>query len=272
MKNTGDSEAYPSYALITGASHGIGRAFAFECAGRGMNLLLIALPEEELSVVARLIREKYPVQVLEFGIDLTAVNAAQRVFDFTREHEVRIQLLVNNAGFGAGGLFENHPLEKYNAMMQLNNAALVGLTYLFLDDLKSFPRSHILNMSSLEATLPLPYKTVYTATKNFIYSFSLALNEELRPSSVRVTVVCPAAVITNEEGLRRLRSQGFKGKLLAKRPEEIAAISIRKMMKGKTIVIPGAVPWLIVKIMNLLPELWKLRILERIFRVYKTMQ
>lgn len=261
-----------SFTLITGASHGIGKAMAMECARRGMNLLLVALPDALLDETVSSIKEKFSVKVKGFGIDLSREESPEKVFEFTRKENIRINILINNAGFGAGGYFRNSPLEKYQTMIRLNNSALIALTYLFLDDLKSIPGSHILNMSSMEATLPLPYKATYTGTKNFIYSFSLALNEELRPSGVKVTVVCPGPVVTNEEGLERIRSQGSKGKLLIKMPDEIAAVAIKKMLQGKTIVIPGTVPWLIVKIMNWFPEWLKLRILERIFRVYRDMK
>lgn len=261
-----------SFTLITGASHGIGKAFAVECARRGMNLFLVALPDAMLDETISIIKENYGVKVIGFGIDLSYEDSPKKVFDFTRKENIRVNILINNAGFGAGGYFRNSPLEKYQTMIRLNNSALIALIYFFLDDLKSIPGSHILNMSSMEATLPLPYKATYTGTKNFIYSFSLALNEELRSSGVKVTVVCSGPAVTNEEGLERIRSQGSKGKLLIKMPEEIAAIAIKKMMQGKTIVIPGMVPWLIVKIMNWFPEWLKLRILERVFRVYRDMK
>ncbi|MFI5135806.1 MAG: SDR family NAD(P)-dependent oxidoreductase, partial [Chitinophagales bacterium] len=205
-----------AFTLITGASHGIGKTIAVECARRGMNLLLVALPEPVLDDVAKNIRDTFKVEVLGFGIDLSSEDAPKKVFDFTREKNIRINILINNAGIGSSGIFSNTPLEKYYSMLRLNNAALIGLTYFFLDDLKLFPDAHIMNMSSMEATLPLPYKSTYTATKNFIYAFSLALNEELRPFKIKVTVVCPGGVITNEEGLKRMESQGIKAKLLTK--------------------------------------------------------
>jgi hypothetical protein len=259
------------FALITGGSHGIGKAFAFECARRGMNVLLVALADSNLEATAMELQKKFAVQVLSFGIDLSQEDSPQKVFEFTRKENIRIRVLINNAGFGLGGWFSRHPLGRYQTMIRLNNTSLISLTHLFLDDLKSIQHSCILNMSSMEATLPLPYKATYTATKNFIYSFSLALKEELRPWKVTVTVVCPGPVVTNEDGRQRMKSQGWKVKLMVKMPEEIAAVGISKMLKGKMIVIPGVLPWLIVKIMNWFPEGLKLRILEKIFRVYRDM-
>ena len=257
------------YTLITGASLGIGRALAFECARRGMNLLLVALPGPDMLKTVEDIRTKYPVNIKTFEIDLTEENAPEKVFRFVIDNNIHVNILINNAGFGTNGLFENSSLLLNNTMIRLNNLALVGLTYHFIPEIRKYADAHIMNMSSMEATLPLPYKAVYTGTKNFIYSFSLALYEELRPDKIKVSILCPGPVITNEEGLRRYYAQGWKAKLIIKMPEDIARIAIPAMLKGKTIIIPGFLPWLITKILNFIPELLKMRILERIFRVYK---
>lgn len=267
-----DVSSRRSFTLITGASHGIGKAMAVECARRGMNLLLVALPDASLEETVQELQAASGIQVIPVGIDLSTEDAPKKIFEFTRKENIRISILINNAGFGTGGYFWNSPLEKYQTMIRLNNSALIGLTYYFLDDLKASTDAHILNMSSMEATLPLPYKATYTGTKNFIYSFSLALNEEVRPFGVKVTVLCPGPVVTNEDGMRRLKSQGWKAKLLVKMPDEIASIAIADMLKGKAIVIPGTIPWLMVKIMNWFPEWLKLRILERVFRSYRELK
>lgn len=172
------------YTLITGASMGIGRAFAFECASRGMNLFLIALPDAKLEETKKQIHERYSVEVITYGIDLTRSDAAQILYDLCIEKNISINMLINNAGIGAGGRFENIPHPVYLNMLHLNVQALTLMTYYFLPMLKQQKAAYILNMSSMEATLPLPYKTVYTGTKNYIYVFSLALREELLPAKL----------------------------------------------------------------------------------------
>ena len=146
-------------------------------------------------------------------------------------------------------------------MVRLNNEALVAMTYLFLPELKKHDKAHLLCSSSMGATLRLPYKAVYTGTKNFIYAFSLALREELRPSTVRVSILCPGPVLTNPDGLKRIQSQGNKGQILMSMPDMVARIAIKNMLKGKAIIIPGWLPWTIVKTFKLMPTLWKMRIL-----------
>jgi len=258
-----------TYTLITGASMGIGRAFAFECASRGMNLILVALPDIFLDETKNQLLSCYDVSTVVFGVDLVQSEAVERLFAFCKENEFRINILINNAGMGTGGRFETIPLERYQAILDLNNRVLIQMTHFFLPIIKREAKGYILNMSSLEATLPLPYKAVYTASKSFVYAFSLALREELARENVVVSVMCPSAVVTNAEGLRRMAAHGAKGKWVSKMPEEVAAIGIKNLLTGKGITIPGRLNWLLVKIGKLLPTMLKLKLLERIFRVYR---
>ncbi|MGD9327948.1 MAG: SDR family NAD(P)-dependent oxidoreductase [Cyclobacteriaceae bacterium] len=257
------------YTLITGASHGIGMAFCHEFANRGHNLFIVALPDKRLSSVEKDLKEKYEVSILAMGIDLTQENAAKSVYNFALTNGIGINHLINNAGMGSGGLFVNSNNELNAHIMRLNNQAMVELTHIFLPSLIEEAPSYILNMSSMEATLPLPYKSVYTATKNFIYSFSLALSEELKPHKVKISIVCPGAVLTNEDGLKRIESMGWRARLLLKMPEDVASFAIKQMYKGKRVIIPGIVPLLIIRIMHFLPLSLKMKILEKIFRNYK---
>lgn len=257
------------FTLITGSSHGIGRAMAEECARLGHNLLLVALDDQFLSKAADDLQARYSINVETLGIDLTAPEAPRRVFEWCRDYRYHVDTLINNAGFGRGGLFENTDLEEYIAMMKLNNQAMVSLTYHFLPAMQKLPKARIMNMSSLEATLPLPYKTVYTGTKNFVYAFSLALREELKTTNVSVSVLCPGPVLTNEDGLKRIKAHGRRSQILLMMPEQVAPIAINGMMKGKGVIIPGRLPFWIVKVAKLFPTATKMSILERLFRKYR---
>jgi short-subunit dehydrogenase len=260
------------FTLITGASQGIGKAFALECAEKGMNLFLVALPNHFLSDTEKLIREKYSVDVISLGIDLTDPDAPRKVYEFSIDNFIQINFLINNAGFGTSGLFEKSDNEVNYRMIMLNTQAMVGLTRYFIKDLKNNIPSHILNVSSMEATLPLPYKAVYTGTKSFIYSFSLALREELRNEGISVSVVCPGSVLTNEEGLKRIKSFGARAKLIIKMPDYIAQHTIPAVLKGKVEIIPGLLPRILVKLGKGFPTLLKMKLLEKIFRVYRDHQ
>jgi len=161
------------HTLITGASSGIGRELAIECASRGMDLVLIALDTPELAQTAGHIRDEYQVEVHFLGINLTKAGSVGQLYEWVKQRNLSINTLINNAGTGNSGLFQSNCLSEYQEIIDLNNKALVELTYHFYRDLIDAPRGYILNVSSMEATLPLPYKAVYTGSKSFIYAFSL---------------------------------------------------------------------------------------------------
>ncbi|NJN27641.1 MAG: SDR family NAD(P)-dependent oxidoreductase [Cyclobacteriaceae bacterium] len=256
------------FALITGASLGIGREMAKELARRQINTLLVALDGPELKETEKFISEHYETRVDSLAADLTDPESAQRIYDWCKSNNYKVSILINNAGFGEGGAFEAIPLERYFKMIDLNNKAYIALIHLFLPEMKKRKHGHIMNTSSMEATLPLPYKAVYTGTKNFIYAYSLALNEEIRRFGVKISILCPGPVLTNEGGLKRIQSQGNKAKLILMMPDVVARVAIRNMLGGMLIINPGKMNWWVTKVAKLIPTRLKMRIMERIFRVY----
>lgn len=257
------------YALVTGASLGIGKEIAKELSRRNFNTLLVALDTPDLKEVENFISRNYPTQVDSFGIDLTKPDAQQLIYDWCKKNQYNVTILINNAGFGEGGYFEDIPLERYCKMIDLNNKAYVSLIHKFLPDMKKLEKSHIMNTSSMEATLPLPYKAVYTGTKSFIFAYSLALNEEVRRFGVKVSVLCPGPVLTNKGSMNRAKSQGGKAKLLLLDPDQVAKIAVKDMLKSRLVINPGIMNWWITGITKIIPTRIKMRLLERIFRVYK---
>ncbi len=256
-----------AYTLITGASAGIGKAMAMESAHRGANVLLIALDEPILYEAARQIEENYGVEVDCLGIDLAREDAPERTLAWCRDRGYQVNTLINNAGFGHSGLLENLPLSEYYKMLHLNNRAMVGMTHQFLPMLKQQPKAYLLNMSSMEATLPRPYKAVYAGTKTFVYGFTLALREELKSFGINVSVLCPGPALTQNAGNQmRLQAHGKKAKLLVLTPEEVAEAAIDGLMRNRQVIVPGIAPRLIVNIMYWFPTTRKMSILERLFR------
>lgn len=257
------------YALITGASLGIGREIAKELSKRNINTLLVALDTPELKETKQFISDNYATKVDALGVDLTEPMAAQEIYDWCKKNDYKVSILVNNAGFGEGGYFEDTPLERYCKMIDLNNKAYISLIHLFLPGMKKSGNAHIMNTSSMEAIFPLPYKAVYTGTKNFIYSFSLALNEEVRRFGVKITILCPGPVLTNKGGLDRIKAQGAKSKLFVLMPDVVARVAVKNMLNGMLISNPGKMNWWLTKIAKFIPTRLKMRILEKIFSVYK---
>ena len=227
------------FTLITGASKGIGEAFAVECASRGHNLALVALPNEGLADLGKKLSSEYRVQVVTKECDLSLPGAASSVFEWCQELGIQVQVLINNAGFGSTGNFDDKPMEFYTTMINLNVMTMVQLTSLFLPQLKKLDRAYILNMASASGFFPVPQKTVYASTKAFIINVSRALGRELRNTNVKVTVVCPNGVPTTEAVRERVKAIGWKGKMTTVEADYLARIGMDALYKGKSVLIPG---------------------------------
>lgn len=255
-----------SFALITGASTGIGRAIAEELASRGHNLILAALPDDKLQETVSQIKGKYQILIESYEADLTAINEPEALFQWCITKGYRINILVNNAGLGHEGAFETTPLHYIDKMMQLNMRAVVHLTHLLIPELKKNQEAFILNVGSLASFRPMPYKSIYTATKSFIFYFSRALREELHYSNIGVSVLCPGPVPTNQLVKERTLSKGFLGKIMVKYPEEVARIAIDKMFNKKPVIIPGMIPRILLQFEKLIPRKSQMRILVKMYK------
>lgn len=252
------------YTLITGASMGIGRALAEECAQRGRNVLMVALDGPELHTAASEIRQKYGVETHPLGIDLTTVDAPLKVYTWCQENGYIVDMLINNAGFGLGDILDLVPIGVYQKMLRLNNQVMFELTYHFLPHLKQLDKAYILNTSSMEGLMPMPFKAAYTATKHFVTAFSLSLREELAETGVSVSALCPGPVVTNEDGLKRIQRSGRKAKLVVMHPHQVAPIAINGLFNGKRIIIPGVMNQLMIVLNNVLPLSIRMKLLRKI--------
>lgn len=264
------NSAPSGYTLITGACKGIGRAIAYECASRKMNVLLVSNDRDCLQSVCDDLRSTHGVESHCLHIDLMEDGAAEKVYSWVKKNNYAVNILVNNVGVGKGGTFASMPLKDIQHMMLLNNKVMVEMTYLFLPLLQEHKAAYILSLSSLEARLPLPYKAIYTGTKNFVYAFSLAIAQELKFSNVKVSVLCPGPVLTNPEGLNRINAHGRRSKLLMMYPDQVARIAINAMLRGRQVIVPGKLNSVFFKLGSILPVGLKMSLLERLFRVYKT--
>lgn len=255
-----------TYTLITGASSGIGKALAEASARRGQNLLLVALPDSKLEQVAKNIQKDYGVEVKYYGIDLTQINAPEKIHRWCVLNCFSINVLINNAGIGAGGAFEEYSLRFYEKLMQLNMIALVSLTRLFIPELQKHQKSYVLNVSSLGGRFDIPFKTVYSASKSFVYSFSRSLREELKNTSVKITVLCPNGVNTNDEVKKRVQEIGWAAKIAFLEPDDVAELALRKMYRGKAAVFPGIVTKVYLALKKILPYSLQLKIMRHFFK------
>ena len=183
-------------ALITGASSGIGKAFAQIHAERGGNVVIVARREDKLNALKAELEGKHNVQVTVIVKDLTQPNAPRELYNEVKAAGITVDYLINNAGFGGRGKFHERDWETDQAMIQLNVMALTALTRYFLPDFVARNTGRILNVSSTAALVPGPLQAVYYATKAFVTSFSNALAEELHDTNITVTALMPGATET----------------------------------------------------------------------------
>lgn len=250
------------YTLITGASSGLGKEFAVQCARMGRNIILIALPGGCTTSLAENLIQTYSIDVHVFEFDLTDTEELKKQVGYILEH-FEIDFLINNAGVGGTSLITETPLEKIDQIIQLNVRSTVLITHMLIPHLLQQERSYIMNISSMAAFSPIAYKTVYPASKAFISSFSLGLREELSGTSVSVSVVYPGPIMTNSNTAQRIISQGLKGKMGLLSTAEIASIAIIGTITKYATIIPGFMNKLNHFLMSILPMELKLKMISR---------
>ncbi|MBI0579166.1 SDR family oxidoreductase [Neobacillus cucumis] len=221
-------------ALITGATSGLGYEFVKLFAADGYNLVLVARNQQKLEEIKNIFTN---IEVTLIAKDLSVPGAANEVFQEVEKKGIHIDALINNAGFGLMGNFDDLDLQKQSEMIQLNITALTELTYYFLPSLKQRNKARILNVASTAAFQPGPLMAVYYATKAFVLSFSEALVEELKGSSVTVTTLCPGATKTNFGSVASV--EGTKMFSRAMSSTIVAQQGYQAMMRGKRVIITG---------------------------------
>ncbi|MEL6911626.1 MAG: SDR family oxidoreductase [Cyanobacteria bacterium J06629_2] len=243
-------------ALITGASMGIGETFARELAAKNTDLVLVARSQDKLQDLATELTNKYQIETTVIAQDLTEPGAIQNVFDKVTAQGSTIDMLINNAGFGDYGAFGDRPLSKMLAMVQLNISALVELTGLFLPQMQQRKAGSIVNVASIAAFQPIPYMSVYAASKAFVLSFSEALWSENKDLGVKVIAVCPGP--TESKFYDRAEfpesATGLNGMTMAS-SEKVVQDSLKALDKGQSnAVVGGFANQIIVNLPRLMPR------------------
>lgn len=252
------------FALVTGASSGIGYAIAEQLALRKYNLVLVALPGTGLEEKGGSLAQRYGIEVSTFATDLTHPRALTEVIRACED--INLTVLVNNAGFGNLELFENSDLDELRQMMTLNNQTLVALTHLCIPLLRRAGASYILNLGSLASVFRIPYKAVYSATKSFVYSFSAALRLELAASGISVSCLCPGSTLTSLRVRKILERTSGKNSLFTQTPEAVAITAVEEMFRKRFRIVPGFHNKLLLCFARVLPEAVTNQILMRMFQ------
>jgi uncharacterized protein len=240
--------------LITGATGGLGKAFAVECASRGWDLYLTDVKEEALKTLSTSLQATYGVQVDYTACDLMDTPARLAMFTRMQEDGFRFWGLINVAGIDYEGSFLNLSERQIRTILRLNievTLDMIHTVFAYRDPLLPF---RIINVASLAAFYPMPFKATYAATKRFLLDFSLALREEVREQGATVTILCPAGMPTTPETVEAIDAQGWAGFATTQNIGSVAAETLDAAMKGKAVLIPGALNQVIYVLSSLIPS------------------
>ena len=227
--------------------------FAHALAARGQNVILVARSKDKLENLANELQQSHAVVAKVMAFDLARPSAGQQLAQQLRDRKLDVNLLVNNAGFGVRGEFRTLTLQRQMEMVRLNNDAVVELTHSLLPSLMEHPQAGIINVSSAAGFQPIPYASLYSATKSFVTNFSLGLQQELRSSGVSVVTLCPGRILADShagQGKNGSRKSGF----IYRAPEDVVREALESLANGGGLVIPGFVNKLSVFAQRFIPR------------------
>jgi len=251
------------WALVTGASAGIGKALAEELARGGANLVLTARRQERLAALAQELKVKHRVKTEVFGADLTRPSAPEEIFGFTQGKGIEIELLVNNAGFGQYGEFQAVEAERLLEMVQVNCGAVVHLTRLYLPGMVARRSGDLLIVASTASFQAVPYISTYAATKAFDLLLAEGLAEEMKPHGVRVCALCPG---TTTSEFHEVAGHPSHAKGREQSAETVARNGLKALAAGKSYVISGLGNYLGAHGERLVPRRLVTQIAAKLFR------
>lgn len=230
-----------SYALITGASEGLGKNFVIECAKRQVHIVAVALPGPGLEAIRTFTEKNFPVQVITIAADISTVAGCREVRDTLDSLGISIRLLINNAGVVVTSPFEQMPVETCAQLIEVNALGMTLMTRFVIDHLLENTPSYILNVGSLGGYFALPYKQVYSASKSYVYALSRSLRAEYRNRGISVTVVCPGGLSSNLRSALNNRCGSWLAQQSITSPEYVAAKALRACLAGRAVCTPGLI-------------------------------
>jgi len=242
------------YALVTGASSGIGWHISKELAARGYSLIAVSNKEEQLHDLKSELEKQYRVQLHTLDCDLSDTNAAERVFDFCQQRELEVEVLVNNAGMYVYGEVISNDNDRITAILQLHMNTPVMLCRLFGAVMAKNNSGYILNVSSISAVMPYPTISLYGPTKTFLRKFTSAFRFEMKQSGVSVLCLLPGATATALYDTRNINLSLVMRLGIMKKPELVAKAGVRALFKKRAECIPGLLNKFIMRIMPLIPH------------------
>ena len=238
-------------ALITGSTSGMGLCFADNLAQQGYNIMIVGIREDAVKQTAEDFKNKYDVDVYSFCLDLSEIDAAEKVYAFCQENNIEIHILINNAGRLMLGAVTDLNTYNFNSCLQLHINTPAKLARLFGTDMKARQEGYILTVSSLAAWMPYPYFSLYASTKQFLKTFFKAIHYEFSGYNVGVTHICPGAIDTNLFPLKPQLRKLARNLGIMMTPDKLAKRALKKMFRKKVCYVPGiinkiAVPFLLI--------------------------
>ena len=256
------------WALVTGASAGIGKALAEELARGGTNLVLTARRRERLEELARNLAAQNKVEVRVFVADLAVPDGPETIFEFTTAQGIEVELLINNAGFGVYGEFADRDARRLTEMVQVNCIAAVHLTRLYLPRMVAQGHGDVMILASTAAFQAVPFISTYAATKAFDLLFAEGLAEEVKPHGVRVCALCPGSTESEFAEVAGQTHLTFS-KNRRETAEKVARTGLRALAAGKSYVISGVGNYFGVQGQRLVPRRFVTRVAANMFRPEK---
>jgi uncharacterized protein len=251
------------WALITGASAGIGLELAKQLAAGGSHLVLTARRVDRLAKLAAELSSQYGVKVELFPADLIRPEAPAQIYEFTTGKRIEIELLVNNAGFGAFGYIHEIPAERMVEMIQVNCSAVVHLTRLYIAGMVERRHGDVLILASTAAFQAVPFNSVYAATKAFDLLFAEGIAEEVRSFGVRVCALCPGSTNTEFQQVAAQPDRTFRS---AETAEKVARVGLEALARGKSFVISGAMNRLMMESERVAPRGFVVKMAAKMMR------
>jgi hypothetical protein len=240
------------WALVTGASSGIGRQLAIDLAKAGYASILLARRESQLIALKKEILDTYGLDSRVLTLDLSAQGSVDEVVRFIKSEDIVLSILINNAGFGDHSAFEDADIKKLTSMIDLNCTKLVELTHAMIPLM--LKNSYIMNVASLAGFMPGPLMSVYYATKAFVLSFSQALHTELLPLNISSSALCPGPVHTEFGQVAATGDLAAFNSISAQDVKEVSALALKQMFKRKQIILTHPSHRIVVFLLRLVPR------------------
>ena len=246
-----------AYALIAGGSKGIGFAIAEALAKRGYDLILVARHMDALQEAKRYLESTYNIRVDILSFDLSREETATRISLWCTERGIPLKILCNVAGLGGEGDYLSLPLDSLRYMIHLNLESTMAMCLTLLPLLEKNEPSYILNVASMAGFAPIPSKNLYAATKAAVVSFSYSLRYQLRDKHISVSCLAPGPVYTHPAIKKQTKKlMGWLGNAMAMKPAKVGEVTVRKMLRGRPVIVPGTLAKVLSWVLRIAPQRW----------------